>query len=205
MKNDERIIKYLDGELEEEEKALFEKDLSRSETLRKELAAYKKVLTAFDEQKLFETESMYFTNLVPAIREKLGQRETINPFRKLGYVAAFILLFVAGYFIFQSLFISSSEQIITIEELADNMTDTELDEMIDYLVEGDETELFDEDLYNFEEDDLENIIYVSTYETKLAIISDFGINNFLSDIPETEKEEIYNELINKNFSSEVIL
>ncbi len=205
MKNDERIIKYLDGELEEEEKALFEKDLSRSETLRKELAAYKKVLTAFDEQKLFETESMYFTNLVPAIREKLGQRETINPFRKLGYAAAFILLFVAGYFIFQSLFISSSEQIITIEELADNMTDTELDEMIDYLVEGDETELFDEDLYNFEEDDLENIIYVSTYETKLAIISDFGINNFLSDIPETEKEEIYNELINKNFSSEVNL
>lgn len=205
MKNDERIIKYLDGELEEEEKALFEKDLSRSETLRNELAAYKKVLTAFDEQKLFETESMYFTNLVPAIREKLGQRETINPFRKLGYVAAFILLFVAGYFIFQSLFISSSEQIITIEELADNMTDTELDEMIDYLVEGDETELFDEDLYNFEEDDLENIIYVSTYETKLAIISDFGINNFLSDIPETEKEEIYNELINKNFSSEVNL
>jgi hypothetical protein len=205
MKNDERIIKYLDGELEEEEKALFEKDLSRSETLRNELAAYKKVLTAFDEQKLFDTESMYFTNLVPAIREKLGQRETINPFRKLGYVAAFILLFVAGYFIFQSLFISSSEQIITIEELADNMTDTELDEMIDYLVEGDETELFDEDLYNFEEDDLENIIYVSTYETKLAIISDFGINNFLSDIPETEKEEIYNELINKNFSSEVNL
>ncbi|MEE9448487.1 MAG: hypothetical protein V3V72_00425 [Ignavibacteriaceae bacterium] len=205
MKNDERIIKYLDGELEEEEKALFEKDLSRSETLRNELAAYKKVLTAFDEQKLFETESMYFTNLVPAIREKLGQRETINPFRKLGYAAAFILLFVAGYFIFQSLFISSSEQIITIEELADNMTDTELDEMIDYLVEGDETELFDEDLYNFEEDDLENIIYVSTYETKLAIISDFGINNFLSDIPETEKEEIYNELINKNFSSEVNL
>lgn len=205
MKNDERIIKYLDGELEEEEKALFEKDLSRSETLRNELAAYKKVLTAFDEQKLFDTESMYFTNLVPAIREKLGQRETINTFRKLGYAAAFILLFVAGYFIFQSLFISSSEQIITIEELADNMTDTELDEMIDYLVEGDETELFDEDLYNFEEDDLENIIYVSTYETKLAIISDFGINNFLSDIPETEKEEIYNELINKNFSSEVNL
>ena len=205
MKNDERIIKYLDGELEEEEKALFEKDLSRSETLRNELAAYKKVLTAFDEQKLFDTESMYFTNLVPAIREKLGQRETINPFRKLGYAAAFILLFVAGYFIFQPLFISSSEQIATIEELADNMTDTELDEMIDYLVEGDETELFDEDLYNFEEDDLENIIYVSTYETKLAIISDFGINNFLSDIPETEKEEIYNELINKNFSSEVNL
>ncbi len=205
MKNDERIIKYLDGELEEEEKALFEKDLSRSETLRNQLAAYKKVLTAFDEQKLFETESRYFTNLVPAIREKLGQRETINPFRKLGYAAAFILLFVAGYFIFQPLFISSSEQIITIEELADNMTDTELDEMIDYLVEGDETELFDEDLYNFEEDDLENIIYVSTYETKLAIISDFGINNFLSDIPETEKEEIYNELINKNFSSEVNL
>jgi len=205
MNNDERIIKYLDSELQEEEKASFEKDLSRSKSLQNELAAYKKVLTVFDEQKLFDTESTYFTNLVPAIREKLEQSKTTNPFRKLGYAVAFILLFVAGYFIFQPLFISSSEQIITIEELADNMTDAELDEMIDYLVEEGETELFDEDLHNFEEDDLENIIYASTYETKLAIISDFGINNFLADIPESEKEEIYNELINKNFSSEVNL
>ena len=184
---------------------MYEKDLSRSKTLRNELAEYKKVLTAFDEQKLFDTESTYFTNLVPSIREKSGQRETINTLRKLGFAAAFILIFVAGYFIFQPLFFSSSENILTIEKLTDNMTDSELDEMIDYLVEEDETELFDEDLYNFEEDDLENIIYASTYETKLAIISDFGINDFLADIAETEKEEIYNELINKNFSSEVNL
>ncbi len=205
MNNDERIIKYLDGELPEEEKTLFEKDLSHSETLQKELAAYKKVLTAFDEQKLFETESRYFTNLVPAIREKLGQRETINPFRKLGFAAAFILIFVAGYFIFQSLFFLSSENILTIEEFAENMTDADLDEMIGYLVTGDETDFINEDIYNIEEDDLENIINASTYETKLAIISDFGINDFSADIPETEKEEIYNELINKNFSSEVNL
>ncbi len=54
MNNDERIIKYLDGELQEEEKALFEKDLSDSEVLRNEFAAYKKVITAFDEQKVTE-------------------------------------------------------------------------------------------------------------------------------------------------------
>jgi hypothetical protein len=205
MKNDERIIKYLEGELQEEEKALFEKDLSDSEVLRNELAAYKKVITAFDEQKSFDTESTYFINLVPAIRKKLEQRETINPFRKLGFAVAFILIFIAGYFIFQPLFLSSSENILTIEELADSMTDSELDEMIDYLSEENDTELFDDDLYNFEKDDLENIINASTYETKLAIISDFGINNFSADILETEKEEIYNELINKNFSSEVNL
>ena len=205
MNNDERIIKYLDGELQEEEKALFEKDLSDSEVLRNELAAYKKVITEFDDQKYFDTESTYFTNLVPAIREKLEQRETINPFRKLGFAAAFILIFVAGYFIFQPLFFSSSENILTLEEFAENMTEADLDETIDYLIEDDETELFSEDLYSFEEVDLENIIYVSTYETKLAIISDFGINDFSADIPETEKEEIYDELINKNFSSEVNL
>ena len=77
--------------------------------------------------------------------------------------------------------------------------------MIEYLVTEDETELIDEDLYKFEEDDLENIIYASTYENKLAIISDFGINDFLVDIPEKEKEEIYDELINKNFNSKVNL
>ena len=162
MNNDEKIIKYLDGELQEEEKALFEKDLSDSEVLRNELAAYKKVITEFNDQKYFNTESTYFTNLVPAIREKLEQRETINPFRKLGFAASFILIFVAGYFIFQPLFFSSSENILTYEELADNMTDSELDEMIDYLTEEDETELFDDDLYNFEEVDLENIIYAAT-------------------------------------------
>jgi hypothetical protein len=205
MKNDERIIKYLEGELQEEEKALFEKDLSDSEVLRNELAAYKKVITAFDEQKSFDTDKTYFNNLVPATRKKLEQRETINPFRKLGYAAAFILIFIAGYFIFQPLFLSSSENILTIEELADSMTDAELGEMIDYLVEDDETEFIDENIYNIEEVDLENIIIASTYETKLAIISDFGINNFLVDITETEKEKIYNELINKNFSSEVNL
>ena len=204
MKIDKRIIKYLEGELPEDEKTLFEKDLSRSETLRNELADYKKVLTMFDDQKLFDTESTYFTNLVPSIREKLEQRKTINPFRKIGYAAGFLLLFVAGYFIFQPLF-SSSEQFNTVEEFADNLTDAELDEMIEYLVTEDETELIDEDLYKFEEDDLENIIYASTYENKLAIISDFGINDFLVDIPEKEKEEIYDELINKNFNSKVNL
>ncbi len=204
MKNDKRIIKYLEGELPEDEKALFERDLSRSETLRNELAAYKKVLTRFDEQKLFDTESTYFTNLVPSVREKFEHRKTINPFRNLGFAAALILIFAAGYFIFQPFF-SSSEQFSTVEELADNMTDAELDEMIDYLVTEDETELIDEDLYKFEEDDLENIIYASTYESKLAIISDFGLNNFLAEIQEVEQEKIYNELINKNFNSEVNL
>ena len=183
MNNDERIIKYLEGDLPEDEKALFEKDLSHSETLRNELAAYKKVLTKFDEQKLFDTESTYFTNLVPSIREKFEQRKTINPFRKLGFATALILIFAAGYFIFQPFF-STSEQFSTVEELADNMTDAELDEMIEYLVTDDKTELIDEEIYKFEEDDMENIIYASTYESKLAIISDFELNNFLDDIQE---------------------
>ena len=204
MKNDERIIKYLDGELTEQEKGLFEKDLSRFETLQNELNAYKKVLTEFNEQKLFDTESTYFTNLVPSIREKLEQRKTINAFRKLGFAAALILIFVVGYFVFQPLF-SSSENILTVEQFADKLTDAERDEMIVYFVTEDETELIDEDLYKFEEDDLENIIYASTYESKLAIISDFGLNNFLADIQEDEQEKIYNELVNKNFSSEVNL
>ena len=205
MNNDERIIKYLEGELSEAEKVLFEKELSDSEALRNELYAYKKVLTEFDEQKSFETDAHYFNSIIPKAREKLERKETINPFRKISFAAAFILILVAGYFLFQPLFFSSSENILTIEELANNMTDAELDEMIDYLLTEDETELIDEDIYNFEEDDLENIIYASTYENKLAIISDFGINDFSADIPETEKEEIYNELINKNFSSEVNL
>ena len=205
MNNDERIIKYLDGELQEEEKALFEKDLSRSEALQNELAAYKKVITAIDEQKSFDTKTTYFTNLIPIIREKLEQRETRNPVRKFGYAVAFILILVTGYFIFQPLFFSSPENILAVEEFADNLTDAELGEMIDYLVEDNESEFIDEDLYNFEEDELENIIYASTSEAKLAIISDFGINNFSADIPETEKEDIYNELINKNFNSKVNL
>jgi len=202
MNNDERIIKYLECELQEDERSLFEKDLSNSETLRNELAAYKKVLTRFDEQKLFDTERTYFTNLVPSIREKLEQRKTINPFRKLGYVVGFILLFVAGYFIFQPFF-SSSENILTVEEFADNLTDAELNEMIEYYVTEDKTELIDENLYNFEEDDMETIIYASTYESKLAIISDFELNNFMDDIQVVEQEKIYNELINKNFNSKV--
>lgn len=205
MNNDERIIKYIHDELQEDEKALFEKELFRSETLRNELAAYKKVLTVFDEQKSFDTKSTYFTNLIPAIRDKSEYRKTISIFRKLGYAAAFILIFVAGYFIFQPLFFSSSENILTIEELADNMTDEEYAEMIDYLVEEDETKYFDENIFNIEEDKLDNIINASTYETKLAIISDFGINDLSVDIPEIEKEEIYNELVNKNFSSEASL
>ena len=205
MNNDERIIKYLDGELTEKEKSLLEKELSRSENLRNELNAYKKVLTEFNEQKLFDKESTYFVNLVPAIRKKLEQSETTNPYRKLGYAFAFILIFVAGYYIFQPFFFSSSESILTVEEFAENLTDAERDEMIAYFVTEDETELIDEDLYKFEEDDLENIIYASTYESKLAIISDFGLNNFLDDIQEVEQEKIYNELINKNFNSKVNL
>ena len=116
MNKNEKIIKYLEGELNSEDKVQFEKELSQSKELQKELTDYKKVFSKIDEQKSIEHDSIYFVNLLPSIKDKLNKNSTAKPSRKFAYALTFILILTAGYFIFKPLSVSSSNNVLTMNE-----------------------------------------------------------------------------------------
>ncbi len=205
MNNNEKIIKYIEGDLSSEEKIQFEKEFSQSKDLQNELAAYKKVLGKIDEQNSIEYDSNYFVNLIPSLKDKLNENSTVKQSWKFAYTLTFILILTTGYLIFTPFLDSSSNNILTVNEFANKISDDEINELINYLGDDSEDYLIDEDYYNPDETELENIILSSSNEIKIAIISEYAINDLTSELPEFEKETIYNELIDKNFSSEVNL
>ena len=69
-KND-LIIKYIEGNLDDNEKALFETELSNSLSLQKELSTYRNVFNEFSGYKEIPADDDYFRNMVPRFRSKL--------------------------------------------------------------------------------------------------------------------------------------
>lgn len=204
MNNNIKIIRYLDGDLPENEKVLFEEELAKSKTLQDELAGYKKVFNKIDEQKDINVENIYFNNLITSIKSKLEKNITINPFRKYGYAFVIVVLLTAGYFISQPMFNSSSNKIVTVEEFVENLDEKDIGELANYLSSDNYSDNGDENIYNVDEN-LDDIILSSTNDNKIAILSDYEINNLYASLSESEQTKIYNDLINKTFTSEVNL
>lgn len=75
MKRDDMILKYLADLMTETEKNDFEKELSLSEELRKDLAKQKDLLGSLNGLADVKEDSPYFQNLLPNVRAKLEKRK----------------------------------------------------------------------------------------------------------------------------------
>ena len=84
-KNNEEILKYLSGMLDEVDKQAFEEKLKTSEELTQQFNSIKGMLTGFKKQDINVDEN-YFINIIPRFREKINSRK--NKLRKTIYYLA---------------------------------------------------------------------------------------------------------------------
>ncbi len=96
MKINDRIILYVDGQLNAEEKAAFEKELANSLLLKTELEKYKKFLTGIKELKTPSLDESYFTEMIPRFRGRAEEKKKLSfiPKLALGTTAISIILIV---------------------------------------------------------------------------------------------------------------
>lgn len=81
--NEERILKYISGQLTKEELFKFEEELKKSDHLKKDYKNIKLQIDDFSKIKDSEANEIYFTNLLPKVYQKIDKKKK---FWKLGGV-----------------------------------------------------------------------------------------------------------------------
>ena len=98
MKIDERIILYVDGQMNEVEKTSFEKELYVSASLTEDLNKYKKILSGISEIKNTPVEDDYFVQMIPKFRGRLELQRKLKLLPKLVFsistIAAILIFFI---------------------------------------------------------------------------------------------------------------
>jgi hypothetical protein len=101
MKTKDKIILYLDDQVEGSEKAEFEKQLSSSSELQSELQKQKQLLSEMKSVKDVSLNSDYFVNLIPEVRGRLSEKKRYQLFPKLTLgVSTALAIMVVAFFVY---------------------------------------------------------------------------------------------------------
>ncbi len=96
--NEEKILKYISGQLTKEELFVFEEELKRSDHLKKDYDNIKLQLNDLSKIKNAETNEIYFTNLLPKVYQKIDKKKKFRKFESIYYlvptVSAVVVLFL---------------------------------------------------------------------------------------------------------------
>lgn len=199
-KIDKRIILYLDNQMSQEERKIFESELTNSSELSKEVESYKNILKSltFDEKQSKDDD--YFANLIANFRQtKLSSKKSFSfkPAYSLTAAVSIIIL----VFIFFNPF--NKTEIETVDKIIAGLDETEAAELIDYYSNGlTQTEV---DQTNGQADSLfadmiSNEFEFDESDVKMLVSSDENyLNSIFSNIDSDETEKIYNEILNTKF------
>ncbi len=199
-KIDKRIILYLDNQMSQEERKIFESELTNSSELSKEVESYKNILKSltFDEKQSKHDD--YFANLIANFRQtKLSSKKyfSFKPAYALTAAVSIIIL----VFVFFNPF--NKTEIETVDKIIAGLDETEAAELIDYFSNGlTQTEV---DQTNGQADSLfadmiSNEFEFDESDVKMLVSSDESyLNSIFSNIDSDETEKIYNEILNTKF------
>jgi hypothetical protein len=202
MINEEKIRKYLDGELSGQELKNFEEEFNRSSSLKKEIDDYKRVLNLFKNLENTKAEEEYFLNLLPHFRERFAAPKRL--ILKPSFAAGSIAMILIAVFIF---FIANNQkEVIKDEQMTlQNLNQDELNEYLtDYsddisasqLIE-DIPEEYDSLFNSMIQDELIPDNYSGEY---FVDVSSNEFYNILDELSEEEITGIYNNLIKEDFN-----
>ena len=203
MKNDVRIIKYLEDELTPEERIAFKNDLRNSTELKAELEKYLTVKKETVNLKEVKLNQDYLNSIVPEFRNKLKLPKPNYVTRNLGYAFGVMLVFVISVVILQKIFTNNSK-LSEVQEFTESLDENQKIELLENL-NGNL-----EDYYQISENTTEmvltNLLQADlkiNYE--VAVAYDINYSELVDGLSASEAEKIYNEILNKNFSEEVRL
>lgn len=203
MKNDERIIKYIENELTSEERIAFEIDLKNSTQLKRDYESILNLKNEITELKKVKLKQNYLDSIVPEFRNKLIIPENTTPKRNLVYAFAIMLAFILAAVILQKIFTENTE-VNKVKQFAESLNEDQKIELLENL-NGNL-----EDFYplseNNDESVLTNLLQADLkIDYEVAEAYDISYPELFEGLSSSEAEQIYNEILNKNFSEEVNL
>ncbi len=198
-KNNEEIIKYLSGSMNESERKRFEEKLETSEELDLEFQNTLETISGLN-LKNIEADETYFNNLVPRVRQRLEKEKKFSLRKKIYYLApalSIVLLVVLFYPRSNSIPDTNYKELA--EVVVNNMTDKQVsekyisDSVLDpsYNAAADKSD-FTVGLENTAEKIPDSYI-------KLVDNSNAEVMRTLNNLPNEDLEKLYKELSNIKF------
>ena len=192
MKTNERILKYLAGELSEKEKSQLEAELKNNEELKKLFEKCSSQLEEIKSTRDLELNENYFINLIPRVHERIRKNNRWVWIPRLAFVLpvlaiiAFILFYSKGSDKYSKIIAdlpdSSKQQIVNyIEKENPSLQD-------DYLKDTNTKEIIDREIskkINIEDINL---------EPRLSYSDEYELVNSLS---QDEVDNIYDKMMSK--------
>ncbi len=203
MENKNKIIRYFDNQMPDDEKLLFEQEIRNSPELQKEMDDYKSLIFAVKETKDIELKDDYLVNIVPNFREKLGRKSKSKSFSVkfalAGSTAAAVI--IAVLLLFNT---PNKSNIENIQQLASQMTPDEVASAASNYINN--VSLSD---ININSSGVYDSIFTKILGNELSISSNLNLDQISSNnsnllqfeqyINDKEADNIYNEILNKKF------
>lgn len=201
MEKNDRILKYLDDQMNEEERAAFEKELASSIELTAKFEEYRNLFSDIKKVKEISIDPSYFVNVIPNFRNRIEskKKKKILTNLALGFSTLTAVIII-------SLFIFQKPQNTNFTSLSSHGIDSTL-----ALLQVGVSPL--QDNFNFSNlSKAEEMRYDSVVTSMLSNeldISSAGLNylnetgsnsdlhSMLQDVNDVEANKIYNELLNK--------
>jgi|ERR1035438_784741 hypothetical protein len=193
-KND-RVLRYLEGNLDAEEIIRFEAELRDSLSMQKELSRYKNVFNEFSGYKEIPADDDYFKNMVPRFRSELPGKLKRFPLQKVAFASFGSLIIVMFLF----LLLNRTNQI---PNITDNLNDHDLTELWDKFSSDILPAEYSADITI---DSTINALYLNELnispETESYYFADrkSDVTTIVKDINDEEADNIYKEIINKKY------
>ena len=200
MKIDSRIILYLDNQMNDEERRIFEIDLSKSVELSKQIESYKSIMHSMkiDENDFHDQD--YFVNLIPKFRKNLSSNKRSFKVRTAYAFAAAASVLVLVILIFNPFKSSEND---SLEKLISTFSENEAVEILKYY--SDDLSNIKTEQLNGTSDSLFSGLISSELDlqekdlNRLVTANEISIESIYSEIKSEEADLIYNEILKKKY------
>jgi len=195
---DERILKYLDNDLDNNERIKFENDLKQLPELKKEYDKYLVLNNKFNYNKVIEVDETYFNGIVPEFRNRLETKKKskrIFAFSFANSLAAIIIFYL----------VLSPNKSLNLNEIAKNWNENDINNAIEYAVPNSNLySLTDEYDYSSLDSVVSTMLtdelnLTNNSEVMQLIDNSIDYNNLTSQISTAETNELYNTILNKKY------
>jgi len=201
MKNEDKIRKYIEGELSGEELINFKKEITNSPELKREIDSLRNALNQFEKLKNVNADENYFTYILPHFREGTSKQKQLKlkPSFALGSILLVLIALIVFFITTNKEEVIKDEQ-ITLRQLDNEELKTYLNNYSQDLTTSQLTENIPE-----EYDSLFNSMIADELSLNgnsgeyLVDITSNEFYNILYELSDEEIENIYNSLITERF------